>query len=99
MAISSFFSALRTGMVLNSKVAVPNSMREFWMDQLTGISAGVLTYALLADWFASHQKPLTQLVVIAVAALSSTELLAITKSGFLAFVRKKMRDFLGGGNE
>lgn len=80
IAVSSFGSAVRTGMALrNSRVIVHNSILVFVVDQLGGILAGFAAFAVVSEWFEGLQ-PLKQLAVIGIAAWMSSELLAVTKN-------------------
>ena len=80
IAVSSFGSAVRTGMALrNTRVIVHNSIIVFVVDQLGGILAGFAAFAVVSEWFEGIQ-PLKQLAVIGIAAWMSSELLAVTKN-------------------
>ena len=80
IAVSSFGSAVRTGMALrNTRVIVHNSILVFIVDQLGGALAGFAAFAVLSEWF-DGLPPLTQLAVIGLVAWMSSELLAVTKN-------------------
>ena len=85
VAVSVFFSGVRTGLALRNKNnLVHNSAAVFWLDQMSGVAAGLVAYALLHDWFGAPDKGLTHLAVIGVCAFSSAELLAVAKVGSAA---------------
>lgn len=95
IAISVFFSAVRTGMALQSKHnLVHSSVAVFWLDQLTGVAAGLLSYALLHDWFA-QDKPFSQLAIIGIAAFTSAELLSVAKVGVIRWLRARIAALAG----
>ncbi|MFZ1417420.1 MAG: hypothetical protein WAS93_03630 [Burkholderiaceae bacterium] len=95
IAISVFFSAVRTGMALQNKHnLVHSSVAVFWLDQLTGVAAGLLSYALLHDWFA-QDKPFSQLAIIGIAAFTSAELLSVAKVGVIRWLRARIAALAG----
>ena len=95
IAISVFFSAVRTGMALQNKHnLVHSSVAVFWLDQLTGVAAGLLSYALLHDWFA-QDKPFSQLAIIGIAAFTSAELLSVAKVGVIRWLRARIAAWAG----
>ena len=95
IAISGFFSAVRTGMALQSKHnLVHSSVAVFWLDQLTGVAVGLLSYALLHDWFA-QDKPFSQLAIIGIAAFTSAELLSVAKVGVIRWLRARIAALAG----
>ena len=96
VAVSVFFSGVRTGLALRSKHnLVHNSAAVFWLDQLTGVASGLVAYAILHDWFGAVDKGLTHLAVIGVCAFSSAELLAVAKVGVVAGLRARLAGVLG----
>ena len=95
IAISVFFSAVRTGMALQNKHnLVHSSVAVFWLYQLTGVAAGLLSYALLHDWFA-QDKPFSQLAIIGIAAFTSAELLSVAKVGVIRWLRARIAALAG----
>lgn len=96
VAVSVFFSAVRTGLALrNKRNLIHDSAAVFWLDQLTGVASGLVAYAILHDWFAGDGKGLTHLAVIGICAFSSAELLAVTKVGVVAGLRARLAAILG----
>ena len=96
LAVSVFFSAVRTGLALkNKRNLVHDSVAVFWLDQLAGVATGLGAYALLYDWFEAKDKVLTQLLIIGVAAFVSAELLAVAKAGVVHWVRQRVAAALG----
>ena len=96
VAVSVFFSAVRTGLALRNKsTLIHDSAAVFWLDQLTGVASGLVAYAILHDWFAGDGKGLTHLAVIGICAFSSAELLAVTKVEVVAGFRARLATILG----
>lgn len=96
VAVSVFFSGVRTGLALrNRNSLVHNSAAVFWLDQLTGVAAGLVAYAFLHDWLGGDDKGLTHLAVIGVCAFSSAELLSVAKVGLIVGLRARVAAFFG----
>lgn len=95
IAVSSFGSAVRTGMALrNTRVIVHNSILVFIVDQLGGVLAGFAAFAVLVEWF-DELRPLTQLAIIGLAAWMSSELLAVTKNELIMRWRAALAHVFG----
>ena len=95
IAVSSFGSAVRTGMALrNTRVIVHNSILVFVVDQLGGVLAGFAAFAVLVEWF-DELRPLTQLAIIGLAAWMSSELLAVTKNELIMRWRAALAHVFG----
>ena len=95
VAVSSFGSAVRTGMALrNSRVIVHNSILVFVVDQLGGVLAGFAAFAVLVEWF-DELRPLTQLAIIGLVAWMSSELLAVTKNELIMRWRAALAHVFG----
>lgn len=96
VAVSVFFSAVRTGLALrNKRNLIHDSAAVFWLDQLTGVAAGLVAYAFLHDWYGGDGKGLTHLAVIGICAFSSAELLAVTKFSAITGLRARLALLLG----
>ena len=58
------------------------------------MAAGLLSYALLHDWFA-QDKPFSQLAIIGIAAFTSAELLSVAKVGVIRWLRARIAALAG----
>lgn len=87
VAVSMFGAAVRTALTLrNEKIIVNKSVVTFLFDQVLGVCAGFIAWAIIVQWF-NELLPLMKLVLIGAAAGMSSEILATAKVGVLDVIR------------
>ena len=75
--------AVRTSMALRDHTKIINkSWIVFVTDQIMGVAAGFIAYAIIVQWFVGYNY-LVKLVAIGCASGSANELMAIAKVSFL----------------
>ena len=76
-------AAVRTSMALRDQTKIINkSWIVFVTDQIMGVAAGFIAYAIIVQWFVDYNY-LVKLVAIGCASGSANELMAIAKVSFL----------------
>ena len=76
-------AAVRTSMALRDRNKIINkSWIVFVTDQIMGVAAGFIAYAIIVQWFVGYNY-LVKLVAIGCASGSANELMAIAKVSFL----------------
>ena len=76
-------AAVRTSMALRDQTKIINkSWIVFVTDQIMGVAAGFIAYAIIVQWFVGYNY-LVKLVAIGCASGSANELMAIAKVSFL----------------
>ena len=76
-------AAVRTSMALRDRTKIINkSWIVFVTDQIMGVAAGFIAYAIIVQWFVGYNY-LVKLVAIGCASGSANELMAIAKVSFL----------------
>ena len=76
-------AAVRTSMALRDRTKIINkSWIVFVTDQIMGVAAGFVAYAIIVQWFVGYNY-LVKLVAIGCASGSANELMAIAKVSFL----------------
>ena len=76
-------AAVRTSMALRDRKKIINkSWIVFVTDQIMGVAAGFIAYAIIVQWFVGYNY-LVKLVAIGCASGSANELMAIAKVSFL----------------
>ena len=76
-------AAVRTSMALRNRTKIINkSWIVFVTDQIMGVAAGFIAYAIVVQWFVDYNY-LVKLVGIGCASGSANELMAIAKVSFL----------------
>ena len=83
MAVAMIGAAVRTSMALRDRAKIINkSWIVFVTDQIMGVAAGFIAYAIIVQWFVGYNY-LVKLVAIGCASGSANELMAIAKVSFL----------------
>ena len=83
MAVAMIGAAVRTSMALRNRTKIINkSWIVFVTDQIMGVAAGFIAYAIIVQWFGGYNY-LVKLVAIGCASGSANELMAIAKVSFL----------------
>ena len=76
-------AAVRTSMALRDQTKIINkSWIVFVTDQIMGVAAGFIAYAIIVQWFVGYNY-LVKLVAIGCASGSANELMSVAKVSFL----------------
>ncbi len=83
MAVAMIGAAVRTSMALRDRTKIINkSWIVFVTDQIMGVAAGFIAYAIIVQWFGDYNY-LIKLVGIGCASGSAKELMSVAKVSFL----------------
>ena len=83
MAVAMIGAAVRTSMALRDRTKIINkSWIVFVTDQIMGVAAGFIAYAIIVQWFGDYNY-LIKLVGIGCASGSANELMSVAKVSLL----------------